>query len=96
VKARVGDAGHASVGDECDFCAGFEIDDQFGGFGHLVVLVVADGAGVDAVVIEELLRLARVFAGDYVNFFQDAQRSQGDVFEIADWGGDEVKRRARA
>ena len=95
-KAGVGDAGHAGVGDERDFGAAFEVDDQFGGLGHLVVFVVADGARLDTVVGEKFLRLARVFAGDQVNFFEHAQGAEGDVFEIADGRGDQVESRAGA
>src|SRR6266478_803426 len=38
---------------------------------------------VNVVVSEKLLRMPRIFAGDLIDFFQDAQRSQSDVFEIA-------------
>ena len=93
-ESGVGDAGHARVGDQCDLGSAFEIDDKFGGLGHLVVLVVADGARLDAVMAEEFQGLARVFAGDQVNFLEHAQGAQGDVFEIADGRGDEIERRA--
>ena len=93
--SRVGDAGHAGIGDQRDLRAAFEVHDQLGGPGHLVVLVIADGARLDAVVAEQLLGLARVLAGDQVDFFEHAQGAQGDVLEIADGRGDEVERRPR-
>jgi hypothetical protein len=34
--------------------------------------------------------VARVFAGDPVCGFQNLQRTQGHVTEVADWGGDEI------
>jgi len=55
------------------------------------VFVVADAAGGDAVVIQELLRLASIFTGDQVNFFEHAQGTQRDVFQIPDWGCDQIK-----
>jgi hypothetical protein len=44
------------------------------------VLVVTDGRGGDAKVIEQLLRLARIFARNAVYFLQDPQRTECDVF----------------
>ena len=41
--------------------------------------------------VEQLLRLARVLAGDAVDRAQDAQGAQGDVFQVADGRGDEVE-----
>src|ERR1700752_3896404 len=35
--------------------------------------------------------MPRVFAGDEVDFFQDAQRAQRNVFEVADGRADDVK-----
>ena len=93
-ESRVGDAGHARVGHERDLGAAFEIDDQFGGFRHLVVLVIADQSRLDAVVAEQFQRLARILAGDQVDFFEHTQSPQRDVFEIADRGGDQIERRA--
>ena len=91
-ESGIGDAGHAGVGDERDLGSAFEVDDQFGGLGHLVVLVIADQSRLDAVMAEQLQGLPRVFAGDQVNFFEHAQGAQGDVFEIADGGGDQIER----
>ena len=89
--AGVGDAGHAGVGDYGDAAAGFEGFDEFGGAGVFVVGVVADGGGADAEVVEQLGGLAGVFAGDAVDGAEDAEGAEGDVFEVADGGGDEVE-----
>jgi hypothetical protein len=35
--------------------------------------------------------LAGVFAGDAVDGAEDAESAQGDVFEVADGGGNEVE-----
>ncbi len=70
---------------------GLECCDQFGGAGVLVVLVAAYGGGCDLEVVEQLLRLARVFAGDAVGALEDVEGAQGDVAQVADGGGDEVE-----
>ena len=64
--AGVGDAWSACVADYGDSGALFEVFDEFFGTGAFVVHVVADGGGADFEVIEELLGLAGVFAGDAV------------------------------
>jgi len=50
--------------------------------------VVADERLANLVMVEEFLRVARVFAGDLVDFFEDAQGAEGDVLKIANGGAD--------
>ena len=50
----------------------------------------------NAVVVQQLGGLARVFAGDQVHFAQHAQRAHGDVFEIADRRGNQIEAACRA
>ncbi len=88
--ARIGNQRHAGVADECDFRALLERDEQFGGARHFIVLVVADERLANFVVAEEFLRVARVFAGDLIDFFEDAQGAEGDVFQIANGRANEV------
>jgi hypothetical protein len=38
-------------------------------------------------VIQKFLGVPGVFAGNLIGFFQDAQRAQGNVFEVADGRG---------
>jgi hypothetical protein len=59
----------------------------------LVVLMAAYGGGGDLEVVEQLLRLAGVFAGDAVYAAQYVQRTQSDVAQVADGRGDEEKAR---
>ena len=56
-----------------------------------VVFVVADGGGVYAEVVEQLLGLAGVFAGDTVGALEHAERAESDVFEVADGGCDQIE-----
>ena len=41
--------------------------------------------------IQQLLRLPRVFAGNAVHAPQHIERAQGDVAQVADGRGDEIK-----
>ena len=71
--------------------AGFECFDQFGG---AVRARCAGGSlrwGCDLEVVEQLLRLAGVFAGDAVDALEHIEGAQGDVAEVADGRGDEVE-----
>ena len=74
---------HAGVADKRDFRALLERDEQFGGTCHFIVLVVADERFANFVVAEKFLRVACVFAGDLIDFFEDAQGAEGDVLQIA-------------
>ncbi len=57
------------------------------------MLVIADERFANFITIEQLVCLARIFAGDEGNFLaQNTQRAQGDVFEISDRRSDQVKR----
>ena len=58
---------------------------------RLVVLVVAGSRRLNAEVVEQFLGLPRILAGDAVGTFQHPQRSQCDVFQIADRGSDQIE-----
>jgi hypothetical protein len=91
--AWVRDAGGAGVTDDGDARAGLEFCGKFGGAAGLVVQVVADGGSADGEVVEQLLGLAGVLAGDAVDGAQDAEGAQGDVFKVADGRGHQVEAR---
>ena len=55
------------------------------------MLVIADERFANFVMVEEFLGVARVFAGDLVDFFEDAEGAERDVLEIADGGANEVQ-----
>jgi len=55
------------------------------------VFVVTDQGLVNVVLGEKLLRVAGVFAGDLIDFLEDADGAKGDVFEVADGGADEIE-----
>jgi hypothetical protein len=59
------------------------------------VLVVTDRLRLDAKMVQQHPRPARVFTGDQVDLTQHAQRALRDIFEVADWRGDNVKRAGR-
>ena len=83
---------HAGVAHHGDVVAAFEMHDQLSRAGKLIVLVIADGGLLDAVVVQQLHRLPGIFAGDEVHVLQGPQCAQRDVFQIADRCADEVKR----
>ena len=91
LAAGVGDAGGSRVADHGDARAGLERAGKFGGAAGLVVHVVADRGRANGEVVEQFLGLARVLAGNFVYRSQHAQRAQGDVLEVADGSGHEVK-----
>ena len=91
LAAGIGDAGRARVADDGDARAGLQRGGQLDRAARLVVHVVADGGRADVEVVEQLLGLARVLAGNFVDRAQHAQRAQGDVFQVADGRGDEIE-----
>jgi hypothetical protein len=56
-----------------------------------VVLVAANGGSLNLEVVEQLLRLARVFASNAVNALQNVQSPQRDVAKVADRRGNKVE-----
>ncbi len=89
--ARIGDERHAGVADEGDFRALLEGKDKLRGASQFIVFMVAEERFVNVVVGEELLGVAGVFAGDLVHFLEDTKGAEGDVFEIANGGANEVE-----
>lgn len=87
----IGDERHSGVADERYFCALFEGDEQLWGAREFVVFMVADEGFADFVMVEEFLRVARVFAGNLIDFFKDAQRAEGEILEIANRGAHKVQ-----
>src|SRR6266849_3793661 len=93
--ARIRNQRHPRVAYQRDFRALLQRDDQLRRARDFIVLVVADERLVNVIVSQELLRVARIFAGDLIRFFQYAQRAQGDVLEVADGRSDKVQTAAR-
>ena len=55
------------------------------------MLVVADGRLVNAIVIQELGGVTGVLAGNQVRLTQDPEGTNGNIFQIADGGGQHEK-----
>ncbi len=94
--AGVGNQRHSGIADQRDFGTLFHSDDEFGGTSDFVVFVVANERLMNVVVSEQFLGVASVLASDLIRFFEDAQRAESDVLEIADGCGHEIQRAARA
>src|SRR5690606_40838914 len=58
----------------------------------LVVLVQADDRCLDAVVRKQLAGAAGVFGGNQVDLTKHASSAKGEVFKVADGGGDDEER----
>ena len=80
----IGDHRRARVADQRGLGALFQFDHQFRRARQFIVRVIADQFLVDAVMLQQLLGLPCIFAGDQVGFFQNADRAQRNVFEVPD------------
>jgi len=87
----VADAGHSGVGDHGDAPARLERLHKFMRTTALVVLVATHGRGRDLEVVQQLLRLACVFAGYPVSAFEYIKGAQRNVAQVADRRGDQIK-----
>lgn len=88
--AGVGDAGGTGIGDEGDV-AGGEGGEESVLAGAFVEGVVADEGSVNSEVGKEAAGVAGVLGGDEGDLAKGAEGAGGDVFEIADGGGDDVE-----
>lgn len=87
----VGDERRAGVGHERDVVSGPQPIDQSPGLLCLVVFVQARAWRRDRVMREEPGRTAGIFGRNQLHLTQHPQRTQGDVFEVADRRGHHVK-----
>ena len=90
----VGDGGHAGVRDEGAALPREQPLENLRAALEFIVLIIAHGGLFNLKVIEELGRDAGVLRCDKIRSAQGLQRADGEVAEVPDWGGDEVKRSA--
>lgn len=57
----------------------------------LVVFVITDQRGGDLVSLQQLMRLASVFARDEIHFGERADPAKSNIFEISDRGRNDVE-----
>jgi hypothetical protein len=91
----IADERHTGVRDKRDFGALLHGEDEFGGAGHFVMLMIRDEGFLNLVMREKLLGVTGVFASDLVGFFENAKGAEGNVLKIADGCADEVEAAAR-
>jgi hypothetical protein len=91
----IADERHTGVRDKRDFGALLHGEDEFGGAGHFVMLMIGDEGFLNLVMREKLLGVTGVFASDLVGFFENAKGAEGNVLKIADGRADEVEAAAR-
>ncbi len=85
----IADARHTGITHDRDVLSVFEVNNEFGSPLQFVVFVIADGSLLNAVVVQQLLSLAGVLAGNQVDFLQRAQGSQSNVFKISNGGSNQ-------
>src|SRR5258708_32824361 len=95
LSSRVGNSWRAGIADDGDPGAPLQLRREFFRACALVVQVIAHSWRVNLKVIQQLLGLASVLAGDAVYVAQDAQGSQGDVLKIADGSGYKIQARCK-
>jgi hypothetical protein len=95
LATRVGDAWRASIADHGNARAGLQLGGKLPRTTCFIVHVVAHRRRADVKVIEQLLRLPRVLAGNLVYRPQHPQGAQRHVLQVADGRGDEVKPRGQ-
>jgi len=80
---------HTRIADERDVGTLFHGEDKFGSASEFVVLVIAHEWLVNIEVIQEFEGVAGVFASNLIDFFEDAKRTEGNIFQVADGSGNE-------
>jgi hypothetical protein len=82
----------AGIGNERYLVASAKPGEKRWGLLALVVLMKAGGRGPDIVAMQENRGMARVFSRDQVNFLEDPDGPESDVFEVPDRGRNDVER----
>jgi hypothetical protein len=91
LEPRVGDEGGSRVAHQGHRIAMFHGFDKPGPHGFGVVIVIGDERPRDAVGRQQLSGHAGVLAGHPVDLLQEGHGAQGDICEVADWRGDDIK-----
>ena len=88
---RIVDPGQPGIADHRDVPPRGEFLDEFRRAPRFVVLVIGDQRLGDPVMTQQNQRMPRVFTRDHIRTFQRLQRTQRDIAEISDGGGDEAQ-----
>ena len=86
VERGVGNPRRAGIAHESDVALVLQVLHVFRSDFFLVEVVVRLHGSRNPVCVEEYARMARVFCQDQGNFFQDANRSVGNIFHVPDRG----------
>src|SRR6478752_5000065 len=90
--ARIRNGRRSRIGHQRDALVMLQTGNQRRALPMLVVFVKARRRGGDAVPRQQMSRSPRIFCGDERNLSKDPKRPNRNVFEIADWRGDDVQR----
>ena len=80
----IGDYRGARIADQRDLGALLEFDHNLRRARQFVMGVITDQLFPDAIVLQQLLSLPSIFAGNQVGFLQHAQGAQGYILEVSD------------
>src|SRR5712692_8396327 len=91
MKARIRDQRRPGIGNKRDVQTGFDLIYEFTSALAFIMFVIADGRLRDLIMRQELSSVPGVFASDEIDFFENAQRTEGDVFQITYRRSDDVE-----
>ena len=92
--AGIGNQRHAGVRNQRHTGARLDLGHQIFRSHGFVVLVVTHQRPGDAVVVQQLARMARILTGDQIGFAQRAHSPVRDVLQVANGCGNQVQRAA--
>jgi hypothetical protein len=89
---RVGDERCAGIAKQCYRVAVFQTLEYLRRAAGFVMFVIADEGLFNLIVLEKLLRLTRILAGDDRNFLtKDAQSTDCNIFQVSDGRRDYIE-----
>ena len=91
MKARIGNQRCARIGDQRHILARQQTLHQSGTLVPFVVIMTGGGRGGDTEVLQQASAVPGVFGGDQADRAQHLEGARGDVLQIADRRGDNVK-----
>ena len=92
-KAGIGEQRRAGIGDQRNGLPGGYPGDDVIGLGPLIVFMQGNAPPLDAIVVEQTRRHARILAEDRRRSGQGLERADGDVAQIADRGRHDIEPR---
>src|SRR5579872_4995029 len=90
--AGIADPRSAGISDNCNFLAGAQPIENLSAAAGFVELEIAQHRFGNSKMMKQVASVARIFGGNHVTFFKNAQCPQCDVLQITDGSSNEVER----